>query len=248
MSNFEDVRIFMKTYGQEVKTKPMIPKESVVQLRYKLIKEELDELQKAIEEKNLLEVADALTDILYVTYGAGHAFGIDLDKCFAEVQQTNGEINGFVCSSGTGGTIAGVSKALKEKNKDIKIILSDPKGSALYQYIKSNELIIEGSSITEGIGSSRVTANFNEAIIDDSYSVHDADALNILYSLIENEGLCLGISSGINIMGAIKLGKELGPGNTIVTILCDKSDRYHSKLFNKKFLKEKNLPIPHWLQ
>ena len=163
-------------------------------------------------------------------------------------QQTNGEINGFVCSSGTGGTIAGVSKALKEKNKNIKIVLSDPKGSALYQYIKSNELIIEGSSITEGIGSSRVTANFNEAIIDDSYSIRDEDALNVLYSLIENEGLCLGISSGINIMGAIKLGKELGPGNTIVTILCDKSDRYHSKLFNKKFLKEKNLPIPHWLQ
>ena len=164
------------------------------------------------------------------------------------LQQTNGEINGFVCASGTGGTIAGVSNALKEKNKDIKIILSDPKGSALYNYIKSNELIIEGSSITEGIGSSRVTANFNEAIIDDSFSIHDEEALNILYSLIENEGLCLGTSSGINIAGAIKLGKKLGPGNTIVTILCDKSDRYHSKLFNKEFLKEKNLPIPHWLK
>ena len=163
-------------------------------------------------------------------------------------KQTDGQIDGFVCASGTGGTIAGVSRALKEKNRDIKVVLSDPKGSALYNYIKSGELTIDGSSITEGIGSSRVTANFNEAIIDDSYSVHDADALNILYSLIENEGLCLGTSSGINIAGAVKLGKELGPGNTIVTILCDKSDRYHSKLFNKEFLKEKNLPIPHWLQ
>jgi len=163
-------------------------------------------------------------------------------------QQTNGKINGFVCSSGTGGTIAGVSNALKEKNKDIKIVLSDPKGSALHNYIKSNELIIEGSSITEGIGSSRVTANFNEAIIDDSYSINDEDALNIIFSLIENEGLCLGTSSGINIAGAIKLGKELGPGNTIVTVLCDKSDRYHSKLFNKDFLKEKNLPLPNWFK
>ena len=106
-----------------------------------------------------------------------------------------------------------------------------------------SELIIEGSSITEGIGSSRITANFNEAIIDDSYSIHDEDALNILYSLIENEGLCLGTSSGINIAGAIKLGKELGPGNTIVTILCDKSDRYHSKLFNKELLLKNNLQL-----
>ena len=163
-------------------------------------------------------------------------------------QQTNGKINGFVCSSGTGGTIAGVSNALKEKNKDIKIVLSDPKGSALHNYIKSNELIVEGSSITEGIGSSRVTANFNEAIIDDSYSINDEDALNILFSLIKNEGLCLGTSSGINIAGAIKLGKELGPGKTIVTILCDKSDRYHSKLFNMDFLKEKNLPLPNWFK
>ena len=140
-----------------------------------------------------------------------------------------------------------ISRALKEKSKNIKIILSDPKGSALYNYIKSNELIIDGSSITEGIGSSRITTNFKEAQIDDSYSIKDEDALNILYSLIENEGLCLGTSSGINIAGAIKLGKEIGPDKNIVTVLCDKSDRYQSKLFNKEFLIEKNLPIPKWL-
>jgi cysteine synthase A len=161
--------------------------------------------------------------------------------------QTNGKIDAFICSSGTGGTIAGVGKALKEKNSKIKIILSDPKGSALYNYIKIKKLLIEGSSITEGIGSSRVTANFNEAPIDDAYSINDFDALTILYDLIENEGLSLGTSSGINIAGAIKLAKDIGPGKTIVTVLCDKSDRYQSKLFNKNFLKEKGLPIPKWL-
>ena len=161
--------------------------------------------------------------------------------------QTKGKIDGFVCSSGTGGTIAGVGKALKEKNNKVKIYLSDPKGSALYNFIKFNELKIEGNSITEGIGNSRITANFKEAPIDDAYSIDDHEALTEIYKLIENEGLCLGTSSGINIAGAIKLAKELGPGITIVTVLCDKSDRYHSKLFNKEFLIKNNLPIPNWL-
>ena len=161
--------------------------------------------------------------------------------------QTKGKIDGFICSSGTGGTIAGVGKALKEKNNKVKIYLSDPKGSALYNFIKFNELKIEGNSITEGIGNSRITANFKEAPIDDAYSINDHEALTEIYKLIENEGLCLGTSSGINIVGAIKLAKELGPGKTIVTILCDKSDRYHSKLFNKEFLIINNLPIPNWL-
>ena len=162
-------------------------------------------------------------------------------------RQTKGKIDGFICSSGTGGTIAGVGKALKEKNKNIKICLADPKGSALYNFIKFKELKSEGNSITEGIGSSRITANFSEAPIDDAFSVNDVDALTEIYKLIENEGLSLGTSSGINVAGAISLAKELGPGKTIVTMLCDKSDRYHSKLFNKDFLKEKNLPIPKWL-
>ena len=161
--------------------------------------------------------------------------------------QTEGKIDGFVCSSGTGGTISGVSNALKEKNKDIKIFLSDPKGSALYNYIKNGELKSEGNSITEGIGSSRVTKNFENAKIDDAYSIDDREALPVLFDLIKNEGLSLGTSCGINIAGAIRLGKELGPGKTIVTILCDKSDRYNSKLFNKSFLQEKGLPYPNWL-
>ena len=161
--------------------------------------------------------------------------------------QTKGKIDGFICSSGTGGTIAGVGKVLKEKNNKVKIYLSDPKGSALYNFIKFNELKIEGNSITEGIGNSRITANFKEAPIDGAYSINDHEALTEIYKLIENEGLCLGTSSGINIVGAIKLAKELGPGKTIVTVLCDKSDRYHSKLFNKEFLIKNNLPIPNWL-
>ena len=161
--------------------------------------------------------------------------------------QTKCIIDGFICSSGTGGTISGVGKALKEKNNKIKIYLSDPKGSALYNFIKFNELKIEGNSITEGIGNSRITKNFKEAPIDDAYSIDDHEALTEIYKLIENEGLCLGTSSGINIAGAIKLGKDLGPGKTIVTVLCDKSDRYHSKLFNKEFLITNNLPIPNWI-
>ena len=162
-------------------------------------------------------------------------------------KQTDGKVDGFVCSSGTGGTISGVSNALKEKNKDIKIYLSDPKGSALCNYIKSGELKSEGGSITEGIGSSRITKNFGEAKIDGAFSIDDHESLPILYDLIQNEGLSLGTSCGVNIAGAIRLGKELGPGKTIVTILCDRSDKYSSKMFNKKFLEEKGLPFPSWL-
>ena len=162
-------------------------------------------------------------------------------------EQTEGKVDGFVCSSGTGGTIAGVGNALKEKNKDIKIYLSDPKGSALYNYVVNGELKSEGGSITEGIGSSRITKNFATAKIDGAFSIDDKESLPIIFDLIQNEGLSLGTSCGVNIVGAIRLGKELGPGNTIVTILCDKSDRYNSKLFNKSFLQEKGLPYPNWL-
>ena len=162
-------------------------------------------------------------------------------------EQTDGKIDGFICASGTGGTIGGVSNYLKEKNKDIKIYLSDPSGSALFNYIKNGELKSEGGSITEGIGSSRITANFAQAKIDGAFSINDHESLPILYDLIKNEGLSLGTSCGVNIAGAIKLGKELGPGKTIVTILCDKSDKYNSKMFNKAFLKEKGLPFPDWI-
>ena len=161
--------------------------------------------------------------------------------------QTNGKVDGFVCSSGTGGTIGGVSSFLKEKNKDIKIFLADPDGSSLFDHIENGELKASGSSITEGIGSSRVTANFAKAKIDGAFKVTDKEALPVLFDLIQNEGLSLGTSCAINVTGAIKLGKKLGPGKTIVTILCDRSDKYNSKLFNKKFLQEKGLPVPSWI-
>ncbi len=161
--------------------------------------------------------------------------------------QTSGTVDGFTCAVGTGGTLAGVSLGLKNKNKDIKIALSDPMGSSLFSHIKSNKLESSGNSITEGIGTARITKNFEKALVDDAFQVDDTEALNIVYDLIENQKIVLGGSSGINIAGAIKLAKKMGPGNTIVTILCDHGKRYASKIFNKDFLKSKNLPIPKWL-
>jgi cysteine synthase len=161
--------------------------------------------------------------------------------------QTAGNVDGFTCAVGTGGTLAGVSIGLKNKNRDIKIALSDPMGSALYSHHKNNKLESNGSSITEGIGNGRITKNFDKALIDDAFQTDDIEALNLVYDLIEKQKIVLGGSSGINIAGAIKLAKQLGPGKTIVTILCDHGKRYASKIFNKKFLKSKNLPIPKWL-
>ena len=161
--------------------------------------------------------------------------------------QTAGSIDGFTCAVGTGGTLAGVSIGLKKKNKNIKIALSDPMGSSLYSHIKNNKLESTGSSITEGIGTGRITKNFDKALIDDAFQTDDTEALNLVYDLIDKQKIVLGGSSGINISGAIKLAKKMGPGKTIVTILCDHGKRYASKIFNRDFLKSKNLPIPKWL-
>ena len=161
--------------------------------------------------------------------------------------QTAGQIHGFVCAVGTGGTLSGVSIGLKEKNKNIKIALSDPMGSSLYSHIRFNKLENSGNSITEGIGTSRITKNFERALVDNAFQVTDVEALNIIFKLKENQKISLGGSSGINIGGAIQLAKELGPGHNIVTILCDPGKRYASKIYNKEFLKSKNLPIPSWL-
>ena len=158
--------------------------------------------------------------------------------------QTAGTVDGFVCSAGTGGTLAGVSIGLKKKNKNVKIALSDPMGSSLYSYIKNNKLESSGNSITEGIGTGRITKNFDRAIVDDAFQSDDIEALNLVYDLIEKQKIILGGSSGVNIAGAIKLAKKMGPGKTIVTILCDHGKRYASKIFNKDFLKSKNFPIP----
>jgi cysteine synthase A len=162
-------------------------------------------------------------------------------------RDTDGKVDGFTCAVGTGGTLAGVALALKAENPKIKIALTDPLGSALFNYYAHGELKAEGSSITEGIGQGRVTGNLDDAPIDIAYQVSDEEALPIVFDLAEREGLLLGGSSGINIAGAMRLARDLGPGHTIVTILCDSGTRYQSKLFNPTFLEEKHLPVPAWL-
>ncbi|MGP1396633.1 MAG: cysteine synthase A [Inquilinaceae bacterium] len=162
--------------------------------------------------------------------------------------QTGGKVDGFTCAVGTGGTLAGVGLALKERNPDIKIVLSDPMGSALYNHYANGTLKAEGSSITEGIGQGRITRNLEGAPIDWAERVTDEEALPMIFSLLRKEGLVLGGSSGINVCGAMKLARKLGPGHTIVTVLCDFGTRYQSKLFNPTFLRGKNLPVPDWLE
>ncbi|MBN9081767.1 MAG: cysteine synthase A [Rhizobiales bacterium 62-17] len=162
--------------------------------------------------------------------------------------QTDGKVDGFTCAVGTGGSLAGVGMALKARNKDIKIAITDPMGAALYSYYTTGTLKSEGSSITEGIGQGRITANLVDAPIDMAFQVPDEEALPIVFELAEHEGLLLGGSSGINVAGAIRMAKEMGPGHTIVTLLADSGVRYASKLFNPAFLREKKLPVPDWME
>ena len=161
--------------------------------------------------------------------------------------QTDGEVDGFTCAVGTGGTIAGVTAALKAREKDVVCAVSDPGGSKIFQWVKTGELETEGGSITEGIGQGRVTANLEGAELDDAFRIPDAEMLDIVFKLTKEEGICLGGSSGINVAGAIRLAKQLGPGHTVVTILCDYGNRYASKLFNPEFLRSKDLPTPSWM-
>jgi cysteine synthase A len=162
--------------------------------------------------------------------------------------QTNGRVDGFICAVGTGGTLAGVGIALKERSPEIAIGLADPMGAALYSYYTRGELKAEGSSITEGIGQGRITKNLEGFEPDVAFQIPDEEAVPIVFDLLEQEGLCLGSSSGINVAGAIRLARHLGPGHTIVTVLCDYGTRYQSKLFNPDFLHSKNLPVPAWLE
>jgi cysteine synthase A len=163
-------------------------------------------------------------------------------------EQTNGKVDAFICSVGTGGTLAGTGMALKERNPKIIISLADPLGAALHSFYTTGELSSWGGSITEGIGQGRITANLEDAPVDQSFQIPDEEALTICFDLLKEEGLCLGGSSGINVAGAIRLAQELGPGKTIVTILCDSGVRYQSKLFNPVFLREKGLPVPKWME
>ena len=252
--------VVCKEYG--LKLKIVIPKTQSIEKKKTLINLgadliEVDAVPYA-NPKNYIKQSKQIAEELSITSSNGVYWANQFDNIIntdAHIQttseeiwnQTAGTIDGFVCSVGTGGTLAGVSIGLKNKNKNIQIALSDPMGSALYSHIKNNKLQSSGSSITEGIGNGRITKNFDKALVDDAFQTDDIEALNLVYDLIEKQKIVLGGSSGINIAGAIKLAKKMGPGKTIVTILCDHGKRYASKIFNKEFLKSKNLPIPKWL-
>jgi cysteine synthase A len=161
--------------------------------------------------------------------------------------QTGGDVDAFVCSIGTGGTLSGVAEALRAKRPDVQIAVADPDGSAMYDWFTTGELKSEGTSITEGIGQGRITANLQGLKTDRAYRIPDAEAVQVVFDLVQQEGLVLGGSSGVNVAGAIRLARDLGPGHTVVTILCDHGSRYQSKLYNPAFLRERNLPVPAWM-
>ncbi len=252
--------VVCKEYG--LKLKIVIPKTQSIEKKETLKKlgAELIEVEAVpySNPKNYIKQSKIIADELNKSSKKGVYWANQFDNTVnteAHIQttaqeiwnQTAGTIDGFTCAVGTGGTLAGVSIGLKNKNKDIKIALSDPMGSSLYSHIKNNKLQSTGSSITEGIGTGRITKNFDRALVDDAFQTDDTEALGLVFDLIEKQKIVLGGSSGINIAGAIKLAKKMGPGKTIVTILCDHGKRYASKIFNKDFLKSKNLPVPNWL-
>jgi len=211
------------------------------------------------DPNNYVKLSGRLAEELAKTEPAGAIWANQFDNIAnrqAHIEATGpeiwddleGKVDGFVSAVGTGGTLAGTGMALKERDANVKIALADPPGAALYSYYTTGELKAEGSSITEGIGQGRITANLEGAPVDFAYQIPDAESVQIVFDLLEHEGLCLGGSSGVNVAGAIRLARELGPGHTIVTILCDYGTRYQSKLFNPDFLRSKDLPVPAWLE
>ncbi|PZQ15015.1 MAG: cysteine synthase A [Ancylobacter novellus] len=211
------------------------------------------------DPNNYVKISGRLAEELAKTEPAGAIWANQFDNVAnrqAHIDSTgpeiwddlDGKVDGFVSAVGTGGTLAGVAMALKERNPAIKVALADPPGAALYSYYTTGELKAEGSSITEGIGQGRITANLEGLTVDHAYQIPDAEAVQVVFDLLEHEGLCLGGSSGVNVAGAIRLAKDMGPGHTIVTILCDYGTRYQSKLFDPAFLRSKDLPVPGWLE
>ena len=208
---------------------------------------------------NFVRVSGRLAEQLNETHDAGAVWANQFDNTAnrqAHIEttgpeiweQTDGEVDGFICAVGSGGTLAGVASALRERKSDIAIGLADPGGAALFNYYAHGELKAEGTSISEGIGQGRITANLEGLRVDHPYRIPDEEALPIVFDLMESEGLCLGGSSGINIAGAVRMARDLGPGHTIVTILCDYGTRYQAKLFNPEFLRSKDLPVPDWME
>ena len=211
------------------------------------------------DPNNYVKISGRLAEELAKTEPAGAIWANQFDNVAnrqAHIDSTgpeiwddlDGKVDGFVSAVGTGGTLAGVAMALKERNPKVKIALADPPGAALYSFYTTGELKAEGSSITEGIGQGRITANLEGLTVDHAYQIPDAESVQVVFDLLEHEGLCLGGSSGVNVAGAIRLARDLGPGHTIVTILCDYGTRYQSKLFDPAFLRSKDLPVPGWLE
>ena len=207
---------------------------------------------------NFVHYSNRLADQLAKTFEGGAVWANQFDnvanreahiKTTAQEiwQQTDGKVDGFICAVGSGGTLGGISLGLKDLNKDIQIGIADPHGAGLYSYYTTGKIAMDGSSIAEGIGQVRITKNLEGIEIDHAWRIDDATGINIIFDLLKDEGLCLGLSSGINVAGAIELAKQMGPGHTIVTILADYGNRYQSKLFNPSFLAEKGLPVPQWL-
>ena len=228
----------LKAYGAEVRLVPAVP--------YKNPENYVHVSQRLAEELAASEPNGALWANQFDNT-ANYAF--HLTTTGPEIwQQTEGRIDGFICAVGTGGTLAGVGRALKARNWHVQIGLSDPTGSALYNYFKHGELKAEGSSITEGIGNGRVTKNLAEAVIDHAFQLPDTESIPFVFKLLQEEGLLLGGSSGVNVAGAIRMAQELGPGHTIVTVLCDSGLRYRARLFNPEFLESKGLPVPGYLR
>ena len=252
--------VVCKEYGLGLKiviprTQSIEKKETLKKLGADLI--EVDAVPYS-NPKNYIKQSKEIAEELSLKHPHGVVWGNQFDNTIntqAHVEttseeiwtQTAGKVDAFICSVGTGGTLAGVSIGLKNKNKKILVGLSDPMGSSLYSYIRYKKLESKGNSITEGIGTGRITKNFEKSLIDEAFQIEDKEALNLIFDLVENQKIILGGSSGINIAGAIKLAKKIGPGKNIVTILCDSGLRYASKIYNKNFLKEKSLPVPKWL-
>ncbi len=209
--------------------------------------------------ENYVHVSQRLAEQLAATDPAGAVWANQFDNTanrdFHAVttgpeiwNQTGGKVDGFVCAVGTGGTLAGVASALRERKPEVRIAISDPAGSGLYQYYAHGEIKVEGNSITEGIGNGRITGNLQDVAIDHAFRIEDSESIPLVFSLLREEGLLLGGSSGVNVAGAIRLARELGPGHVIVTILCDSGLRYRGKLFNREFLAAKGLDVPDWLE
>ena len=245
---FKTVIVIPETQSQEKKDMLMLAGAELVQVPAKPYRDPNNFVKysaRLAEELNKTEPNGAIWANQFDNVANKQAH---IDSTAPEIwDQTDGKVDGFICACGSGGTLAGMADGLRSRNKDIKIGIADPDGASLFHYYANGELKAEGGSIAEGIGQVRITKNLEGLDVDYAYNIPDAEGIPVVFDLLQDEGLCMGLSTGINVAGAIRMAKDMGPGHTIVTILCDYGSRYQSKLFNPAFLKEKGLPVPGWL-